>query len=162
MRHHPVPRDCDPPGTADYLGTPDEDDDMDEDGDGVPGRDRERERLGLLAGLREVFPQWAISYSPFSRAWIARKDGATICQGSAALLCIALLLIDGRNARPGAAPAGTGPRGPVASPLMPHPVTIQCARCGQVFTCDVSSDAARDRTCGPCAVDPGTPETDDQ
>jgi len=98
---HPVPRDCDPPGTADYRGTPDEDDDLDEDG--VPGRERERERererVGLLAGMREVFPQWAISYSPFSRAWIARNDGATICQGSAALLCIALLLIDGRHPR---------------------------------------------------------------
>ena len=34
---HPVPRGCDPPGTADYLDTPDEDDDLDEDG--VPGRD---------------------------------------------------------------------------------------------------------------------------
>ena len=40
-------------------------------------------------GLRAVFPHWAISYSPFSRAWTARKDGATICENSAALLCIA-------------------------------------------------------------------------
>ncbi len=92
---HPVPREFGPPGTADYLSAPDEDDDLDEDG--VPGRDRDRERLGLLAGLREVFPHWAISYSPFSRAWTARKDGATICQNSAALLCIALLLIEGRQ-----------------------------------------------------------------
>ena len=77
---HPVPREFGPPGTADYLSAPDEDDDLDEDG--VPGRDRDRERLGLLAGLRQVFPHWAISYSPFSRAWTARKDGATICQNS--------------------------------------------------------------------------------
>ena len=116
---HPVPREFGPPGTADYLSAPDEDDDLDEDGvheDETrtrtrtgPGRDRER--LGLLAGLRQVFPQWAISYSPFSRAWIARKDGATICQNSAALLFIALLLIEGkqRQARRGRDwPPGSG------------------------------------------------------
>ena len=106
---HPVPREFGPPGTADYLSAPDEDDDLDEDG--VPGRDRDRERLGLLAGLRQAFPHWAISYSPFSRAWTARKDGATICQNSAALLCVALMLIEGkqRQARRGRDwPPGSG------------------------------------------------------
>ena len=111
----PVPRGYDPPGTADYRDTPDEDDDLDEgerEGE-VPGRDRDRdrERLGLLMGLREVFPQWAISYSPFPRAWIARKDGATICQNSPALLCVALLLIEQkeRQARHGRDwPPGSG------------------------------------------------------
>ena len=106
---HPVPREFGPPGTADYLSAPDEDDDLDEDG--VPGRDRDRERLGLLAGLRQVFPHWAISYSPFSRAWTARKDGATICQNSPALLFIALLLAEGkqRQARRGRDwPPGSG------------------------------------------------------
>ena len=104
---HPVPREFGPPGTADYLTAPGEDEGERE----VPGRDRDRERLGLLAGLREVFPQWAISYSPFYRAWTARKDGATICQNSAALLCVALLLIEQkeRQARHGRDwPPGSG------------------------------------------------------
>ena len=103
---HPVPREFSPPGTADYLDTPDEDEDEDEDEDldegeregEVPGRDRDRdrdgERLGLLMGLRQVFPQWAISYSPFSRAWTARNDDTTICQNSPALLCAALMLAE--------------------------------------------------------------------
>ena len=99
---HPVPRQFSPPGTADYPGTPgeneDEDDDDDLDEDGVPGRDRDtdrdRERLGLLMGLRQLFPQWAISYAPFSRAWTARNDDTTIRQNSAALLCAALMLAE--------------------------------------------------------------------
>ena len=61
--------------------------------------------------MREVFPQWAISYSPFSRAWIARKDGATICQGSAALLFVALLLIDGKERQARRGPGGDWPPG---------------------------------------------------
>ena len=111
---HPVPRESGPPGTADYPGTPDQDDD-DLDEDGVRGRDRDRdrdgERLGLLMGLRQVFPQWAISYSPFSRAWTARNDDATICQNSAALLCAALMLAERkqRQAQPGRdRPPGSG------------------------------------------------------
>ena len=64
----PVPRDYDPPGTAGYLNTPS----PDPDGDG--------ERLGLLMGLREVFPHWNISYSLSSRAWTARNDDTTIRQ----------------------------------------------------------------------------------
>ena len=42
---HPVPRDCDPPGTADYLGTPDEDDEPGR-GRGTWPRTRERDRAG--------------------------------------------------------------------------------------------------------------------
>ena len=57
-------------------------------------------------GLREVFPQWAISYSPFFRVWIARKDDATIRQNTAALLFFALTLIERneRRARPDGPP----------------------------------------------------------
>ena len=97
---HPVPREFSPPGTADYLDAPDEnddqddapDEDQDDGGGGAPGRDGERPEL--LIRLRETFPQWAISYAPFPRIWTARKDGATICQNTAALLCIALILIE--------------------------------------------------------------------
>ena len=91
-----MPRDYDPPGTADYLGSPDDDQDPDEDDASGEGdregeaRGRDGERLELLMGLRAAFPHWAISYSPFSRAWTARQDGATICENSPALLCIAL------------------------------------------------------------------------
>ena len=67
---HPVPRGCDPPGTADYLNAPDEDEAAGQDG----------ERLELLAGLRDASPRWAISYSPFSRTWTAREDDATIAR----------------------------------------------------------------------------------
>ena len=56
----------------------------------------------------------------------------------------------------------TGPRPPdpgrlipVPNPLMPHPVTIECIQCGQAFVCDAWSQAAGDRTCGPCATGPG-------
>ena len=60
---HPVPREFGPPGTADYLDTPDENEDEVEDPvdgeDGVPGRDGEK--LELLAGLRDAFPHWAPS-----------------------------------------------------------------------------------------------------
>ena len=97
---HPVPREFSPPGTADYLDAPGENDDQDDapdededdGGGGAPGRDGDRPEL--LIRLRETFPQWAISYAPFPRAWTARKDGATICQNTAALLCIALIRIE--------------------------------------------------------------------
>ena len=94
----PVPRNFDPPDTADYLDAPDEDEAEDMDEDEGPGQDEapgeDRERLELLMRLRDAFPHWVISYSPQTRAWIARKDGATICENSAALLCIALTLIE--------------------------------------------------------------------
>ena len=50
----------------------------------VPGRDGEK--LRLLMGLRATFPHWAISYSPYFRAWTARNDDTTICENSPALL----------------------------------------------------------------------------
>ena len=101
---HPVPRGCDPPGTADYLNAPDEDEAAGQDG----------ERLELLAGLRDAFPHWAISYSPFSRTWTARKDGATICQNTPALLYFALIERKQRRARHG--PGWDWPPWPGTSP----------------------------------------------
>ena len=46
---------------------------------------------------------------------------------------------------------------PAPNPSMPHPVTIECIHRGQAFLCDASSQAAGDRTCGPCAIAPGRP-----
>jgi hypothetical protein len=144
---HPVPHEVSAPGTADYPDTPDNEDQ-------VPGRDGDK--LELLMGLRATFPHWNISYSPSFRAWTARNDDATICQKTPALLCAALLLAERTLRQPRHGTAGTGPPDPVANPLMPHPVTITCTRCGQAFTCDASSDAARDRT-GPAAPAPPAP-----
>ncbi len=73
--HHPVPRDCDPPGTADYLNL--DDGDVPADGD-VP----DEESRFILAALRYAFRAWTITYSPQLRAWIARARGKTICQNS--------------------------------------------------------------------------------
>ena len=102
----PVPRGCDPPGTADYLA-PGDGEDLDEDDapgegegeGGAPGQDGDT--LELLIRLRNAFPQWAISYAPFPQAWTAHKDGATICQKSPALLCLALIERKERRARHG-------------------------------------------------------------
>ena len=52
-------------------------------------------------------------------------------------------------------PADPGRLIPAPNPLMPDPVTIECSQCGQAFRCDASSQAAGDRTCGPCATGPG-------
>ena len=113
-----MPRDFDPPGTADYPGAPGEDDapdeDEDEDDGGGPGRDGQRQEL--LIRLREAFPQWAISYVPFPRAWTARKDGATICQNSAALLCLALALIERKERRARHGPGRDWPPSDTAPP----------------------------------------------
>ena len=84
----PVPREADPPGTDGYLTAEDNQ---------VPGRDGDR--LGLLMGLRAAFPHWNISYSPSFRAWTARNDTATICQGTPALLWFALTLTERRARR---------------------------------------------------------------
>ena len=119
---HPVPRGVDPPGTADYLDAPGEHDDLDEDdapdeddgGGGALGRDREK--LELLIGLRDAFPQWAISYAPFPRAWTARKDGATICQNTPALLYFALTLIERKERQARHAPGRGWPPWPGTAP----------------------------------------------
>ena len=113
----PVPRDYDPPGTADYLGSPDDGQDPDEDdasSEGeregeAPGRDGER--LELLMGLRAAFPHWDISYSPSFRAWTARNDDATICENSPALLCIALAQIERRQRQARRGPGWDWPPG---------------------------------------------------
>ncbi len=57
-------------------------------------------------------------------------------------------------------PPEPGPPVPPPNPVMPYPVTIECTQCGQAFTCDVSSHAARDRTCGPCATNLSNQERD--
>lgn len=110
----PVPRDYDPPGTADYLGNPDDGQEPDQD-DASGNGDREGEawgrdgeRLELLMGLRAAFPQWAISYSSSFRAWTARQDGATICENSPALLCIALAQIERRQRQARHGPGADG------------------------------------------------------
>ena len=90
-RHHPVSRDCDPPGTADYLNLPD-DGDVAGDGDVT-----DEESRFILAALRYAFPAWTITNSPQLRAWIARSRGKTICQNSPVLLCAALTLIERRQ-----------------------------------------------------------------
>ena len=41
---------------------------------------------------------------------------------------------------------------PVPNPLIPDPVIIDCAACGTPFVCDATSRAAREQTCGPCAI----------
>jgi len=86
-RHHPVSRDCDPPGTADCLNL--DDGEVPADGD-VP----DEEIRFILAALRYAFPAWTITYSPPLRAWIARSCGKTICQNSPVLLCAALMPIE--------------------------------------------------------------------
>jgi hypothetical protein len=93
-RHHPVPRDYDPPGATDYLGLPDDD-------DGADAGTR-----FLLAALRCAFPSWTITCSEPIGAWIARSGQKTICQNSPVLLSAALLLIQRRQppGRPGPIP----------------------------------------------------------
>ena len=102
------------PGTAaGYLTAPGEDEDQDdapdEDEDDGRGGGEDGERLELLIRLREAFPPWAISYWPFSRTWTACKDGATICENSPALLCLALALIERTQRRARHGPGGDRP-----------------------------------------------------
>ena len=106
-RHQPVPREFDPPGSSTR-------DDQDEDGD----RPSEDESF-LLAAMQAAFPAWAISYSSQARAWIARTRRKTICQGSAVVLCAALLRAERRYRQhttgPGTGmiwPPGGGPSDP--------------------------------------------------
>ena len=114
-RHHPVSRDFDPPGATDYLDGPDydTDDDADDDAEGYDEYEPDYEP-GLATGLtvlhlRDAFPRWDISYSPQSRAWIARGQTGTICVNSAALLWVALMLIERGQRRAGNGPGPDGP-----------------------------------------------------
>jgi hypothetical protein len=96
---NPVARDYDPPDAGDYLNLP-----GGEPGHGLDLPDEEtfpddeisleEETLTVLDHLRDTFPHWAISYSTQMRSWTARTRHATICENSAALLCIALTLIE--------------------------------------------------------------------
>lgn len=100
-RHHPVPREADPPGAADYLSPPEEypgeewseDDSPELDGGGVP----DVETRIILRELQMVFPLWTITYSGQMRAWIARTPEQTVCENSPMLLCMALALIERRQ-----------------------------------------------------------------
>ena len=55
--------------------------------------------------------------------------------------------------QPPPAPVPGSPASPAGAPtwFMPHPIQITCHRCGHTLTCDASSQAAHDQTCGPCA-----------
>jgi len=55
--------------------------------------------------------------------------------------------------RPPRAPVPGTPANAALVPtwFMPDPITITCRQCGHTVTCDASSQAARDKTCGPCA-----------
>ena len=85
---NPVPRDFDPPDMTDYLDT--EDEDWNETDDG--GLDAET-RI-ILSELRQLFPDWTITYSPQTRVWVAQTSHATICENSMVLVCIALTRIE--------------------------------------------------------------------
>jgi hypothetical protein len=55
--------------------------------------------------------------------------------------------------QPPPAPAAVSPASAAPAPtwFMPHPIQITCRHCGHTITCDTSSQAAHDKTCGPCA-----------
>ena len=83
-RDHPLPRDFDPPGAADYLSVPD--DDLPDDASRF-----------ILAALRHAFPLWTITYSAQMHTWIARTRKKTLCENSPVLLCAALLMLQCRQ-----------------------------------------------------------------
>ena len=111
----PVPRELDPPETAEemsWLPIPfppgpdhceeEEEEEEEEEthvGPGARGLPDE-ESLSLLLLLRRTFPRWDISYATATRAWIARRRAQTICENSPAQLAIALILIECRTRRP--------------------------------------------------------------
>ena len=50
--------------------------------------------------------------------------------------------------------ARSGPLGPGPEPVDATSGHLECIQCGQAFLCHASSQAACDRTCGPCATGP--------
>jgi hypothetical protein len=122
----------------------------------------DEETLIILRELRKLFPLWTITYSLQMGAWIARSQKKTICENAAALLCIALTLIERRQRQhahgpgrhwppPGTAPGGHANGTLAPSWFMPAPIQITCRQCGHTVVCDASSEVARDQTCGECA-----------
>jgi hypothetical protein len=110
--HQPVPRDFDPPGTAEEMTwslVPAicDTDEVTGDDDGL-----DADTVTIVRTLRQAFPLWAITYSRQTRAWIARTHGKTICEASAALLCIALTLIERRERQAGNGTSSPGWDGP--------------------------------------------------
>jgi hypothetical protein len=93
-----VPREFDPPDAGDYLGFPGIVSLAGDDGDG-PDHDRGLDTGTLITvrELRRAFPAWTILYSTELGAWIAQTPKTTICEPSAALLCVALLLTERRH-----------------------------------------------------------------
>jgi hypothetical protein len=94
---NPVPRDCDPPGQADYpdlIGVPA----LPKDGDSA-GDDAEldAETLIIVWELRRAFPLWKIIYCIQTQTWIGRTRKTTISNSSAVALCISLTLIERRE-----------------------------------------------------------------
>lgn len=92
-RHHPVPREFDPPDHTDN----------DED----PGEDT----VIIVQALRHAFPLWDISHSSALRTWTARARKTTICENSAALLAIALVLIERKQRQISRGPGRNWSRG---------------------------------------------------
>jgi hypothetical protein len=74
---NPVPRDFDPPDATNYLDA--EDEDQDEADDGL-----DAETHIILLELRQLFPDWTITYSSQMRVWVAQTSQATICELSPA------------------------------------------------------------------------------
>lgn len=101
-RDNPIPADFDVPGLTSYL-TPDGD---------APGDDVEEvpdEDTLILLMLRSAFPLWKVTYSPELRAWTAQTPDGTICENSAALLCIALTLIERKQREASSMPGWNKP-----------------------------------------------------
>ena len=62
--------------------------------------------------------------------------------------------LTGRQPPPAPAPGSPAHRAPAPTWFIPDPIQITCRHCGHTLTCDASSQAARDQTCGPCDRDP--------
>ncbi len=69
-----------------------------------------------LLALRAAFPLWDITYAPQMRSWIARTRKKTICENSAALLCLALTLIERKERQARNGPGWDWPNWGTTSP----------------------------------------------